>query len=319
MKCYYGYSKDAQVLENSASGGTGYLIAKMFFEKGFSVYGVRYSDDFSFAYYDKAKTINDLLLFCGVKYIFGKENGVKNKILSDLENGKNVAVFGLPCFINALSKKVDNVAKEKRKNLVCVDLVCHGPMNLLAHQKFIQELNEKYNSNLTSFLVRSKRRGWTKPVLFAKFENGSEHTENFYESDYCYAFGVSTNEGCFTCENKGANRKSDITIGDYWGANSKMLGYNEMGTSLIIVNTALGEKIYNDLEETMILYEADEGIVKKNNPYYYNSVSRHQNREKFLKNIKKTDFHTAVFRSYSLKAKIHYILNKISNKIRRQK
>ena len=67
-----------------------------------------------------------------------------------------------------------------------------------------------------------------------------------------YLNNLCLRPSCYQCHSKGNFRKSDITLGDFWGVEkvcSEM--YNEKGTSLILINSEKGKKIFGKIKRNL--------------------------------------------------------------------
>lgn len=93
---------------------------------------------------------------------------------------------------------------------------------------------------------------------------------------------------CYQCHSKGNFRKSDITLGDFWGVEkvcSEM--YNEKGTSLILINSEKGKKIFGKIKRNLKIKEINIEEAIKYNESIYKSAFENKKREKFMSEIDK--------------------------------
>ena len=94
--------------------------------------------------------------------------------------------------------------------------------------------------------------------VFAEFENGKIFTEQFYNSEYGHAFAKFARPGCYSCNFRGENHKSDITVCDFWGLEKNMPGYNPDGVSALLVRSEKGRELINLIDrEKFQLDDAD--------------------------------------------------------------
>ena len=106
---------------------------------------------------------------------------------------------------------------------------------------------------------------------------------------------VSLRESCYNCSFKKINRLSDITLADFWGiekVNPKM--FDDKGTSLVIVNSEKGEKLFKEIQNEVVKEEVNLNEAIKYNPSMIVSSKPDKNREKFFENLGKMDFNELV-------------------------
>lgn len=186
-------------------------------------------------------------------------------------------------------------------NLYTVDLICQGPTFPEAQSSYIEMLEKKYKSRIAFFTVRYKKFGWTPPYVYAKFENGKEFCQKWTESELFYSFARFTRKSCTHCQFKGEAHKADITIGDYWGLEPNMIGYNKNGVSAFLVKTEKGDRLIHSIDkEKYVLDKADASFIIDHNPYYNNSRDASKNADVFEKNLKSKGLHYAISKNRGL-------------------
>lgn len=310
IKTYGGYIKDFEKLKKSASGGLATAMSEEIILNNGIVYGVAYTCDFKSAEYRRIDKISGLDILRGSKYIKPTLKLPILELLSqDLACEKKVLFIGLPCDINVVKNYVAKHGIDS-ENLLCVDLICHGPTSNKVADEYITRLERKYKSKVKSFNVRYKNPFWTPPYLFVEFENGKVLKEVFYQTDYGTAFFLMVEEKCYKCKFKGENYKSDITIGDYWGFNESDDGYNKYGSSVAFVHTQKGQGFITSLNN-FNLYEADTEKALKGNQRYLTPTALTAEREIFKKRFIKKGLAYAVSKHIGRKAKIKRIIKKL--------
>ncbi len=293
MKIYSGFLKDKQELKQTSSGGAATALSKSIIQQGGCVFGVRYSSDFHQAEYCCIENIEDINVLKGSKYTESKKGNIYEVLSQKLIAGKKVLFFGLGCDIGAAKVYCEKMQIDMT-NLYLVDILCHGPAVKGVHENFIQELEEKYNSQISDFTIRYKKEGWTPFYIKAKFNDGQEYVAPFDESDYGRAFRTIARPACTHCQFKGENHKGDICIGDYWGLQRGMHGWNDYGVSIMIVQTNKGEKLLEELRDDFIIQPADSKLVLQGNPMYYESRKQNGDYERFMMDMGAQGLHYAV-------------------------
>ena len=260
LKVYAAFCSNKLLLENSASGGVATALSVDVIKSGGYVAGVSYTSDFHDAEYILVNDLETLKKLQGSKYIRAKLNGIYEKVKNLLESGIYVLFIGLPCNIAGLKK----YCKKDYQNLLTCELICDGPTKTEVHKQYIEYLEKKNGSKLDSFSVRHKKYGWPVSYLRAEFENGKVFSEEFYFTEYGYAFQLNKYEGCFNCQYKGLNYVGDLMIGDFWGAKDTDVFWNSDGISAILVRNERADKFLKSVHSLVLFEENYERVVPNN-------------------------------------------------------
>lgn len=316
---YSGYYLDENKLKKSASGGGATALSEQIIKRGGIVFGVIYSDDFRRAEYAMASTMEELERFKGSKYIHAKPQILyqeKYRLVYEivgekLNEGFEVLFVGLGCDVGAVCKYLA-VHSIDCSSLFTVDLICHGTPSDLVMHSYIDDLEKKYKSKLIDFTVRYKKIGWVPPYIRAEFENGKYYEILFAKSDYGHAFNIVSRVPCYSCQFKGENHQSDLTIGDYWGIDSTMENYHPDGVSLFIPHTQKGKELINCLDLSIFrISNADYQLAMENNPMYLRSKLKDEKRDTFEENIRIKGLRAAVIDYYGI---YRYFINQLNLK-----
>ena len=260
IKAYAGYLSEDSDLLACSSGGIATALSRYVIEQGGYVAGVAYSEDFLSAKYEIIHTAEGIEKLKGSKYVEAQKGTVYNDVKALLDDGKMVLFFGLPCVVAALRSYL----KKDYKNLIAVDLICHGPTLPQVHKDYVEHLIENYGSKIVEFSVKKKMGSWTPGYLYVKFEDGQTFCKQFYHTEYGYAFSVLAMNRCYSCSFRGNNRVGDIMIGDFWGATPEDAFWNKNGVSSILVHTQKGDDLIHSLQSTVLYETTFERIVEKN-------------------------------------------------------
>jgi len=316
LTCYSGYYKNVGIM-NSTSGGIAQALYRYMINKGGIGYGVKYSENFLKAQYERISKLEEIEGIIGSKYIQAEKGGIYLKVISDLKNNKYVLFIGTPCEVAAIKNMCRNIDSK----LIAVELVCHGVTSPLVHEKYIDDHN-KENKQIKGFSVRYKKEKWLPKFLKCDFKNGDDLCEKFDDSDYGIAFSTFSRMSCYDCKFKGDNRVGDITIGDFWGVDKKSSLYNEKGTSVVFIHTQKGLDFIKDISEVefnKISYD----YAIKGNPYINTSHIMPSNRMKFSENIQKYTLKKTITKSFPfvirnkkfLPVKVRVLIKKIMRKL----
>lgn len=277
-------------------------LSKAVIREGGAVFGACYSQDFRSAEFACAETLSDLARLKGSKYIPAQKRIFRDGeyiplwpcVAEKLQQGRTVLFTGLGCDVAAV-KSYMAASNVDTFRLYTADLICYGPALPEVHAKYIDALERRYHSRVTSFTVRHKLKGWTPPYILAGFADGRTFCSDFYGTDYGQSFGIATREGCYHCKFKGAGHQADVTIGDYWGLKPDMAGWNPDGVSVLLVRTEKGGELLRKIDAgEFALSPADVRFAVKHNPMYFMTREKPGGYEKFCANLNTKGLHCAV-------------------------
>ncbi len=252
MKNVYAFK--AGNAEKSSSGAAFPNIAEAFFKlhPDGAVYGVRYNSEMM-PVYDRAVNMAQISPFRGSKYSRADNIELLNKVKTDLLNGIFVLVTGVPCQIFSLKKQLSTQGCLSER-LLTVDLVCHGTPKAALWKDYLECFSKKYDGSVIDYNFRLKEPNGKNSVC-ATLSDGRVIKNVAYMKYYAYLFekNLSIPQGCFECpfRNKELSRPSDITVGDFWGAEYclSLKKGNRHHFSLVIPNTSAGEEYICVLQE----------------------------------------------------------------------
>lgn len=281
---YAGHLKKREKLLRSASCGAATALSEAVIKKGGYVLGASYSEDFRSAEYICCEDIEDVEKLKGSKYITTRKNYAD--IGEKIKTGKSVLFFGLGCDVAALIAYCKKHGID-RSNLYTVDLLCHGPMQYLVHEKFVQDLEQRFHSRIVKFNSRSKRHGWSSSsILCVRFENGKGYEKLFDYTDYGYVFTHYAMKRCMNCRYKGEKHQGDLCIGDYWGLQADSDEYNHDGVSILIIQNDRGSELVSMLDQEFIYQQTDAEFALNHNPMYYESRNKSGDYDKLMNHLR---------------------------------
>ena len=286
---YAAYSNDLIVRNKGASGGIARELYYYALKLKYSTYGVVF-DCNKGAIYKKITNISELDCVQNSKYVYSDLGCCLDDIKNDILNNKHVLFIGLPCQVAAVKMLFKRYKKEK--NLISVDIVCHGVIPKTYLAQHIMFLERKYKKQVKKISFRNP----DSKYYFCLYD---ENDNCFYkkkpnESDLYYR-GFMNNlilrENCYNCYYANKKRISDITIGDYDTKNELPMSLEEKKQiSLVLVNTEIGENIINYLMEkeriTIVKQMVDDAI--RFNKAFHNPANKHSNRLNFENYYKET-------------------------------
>lgn len=247
LETWAAVSRNKVEAAKSASGGVFAAMAGRVLEQKGYVFGAAFTDDWSVHHigiHDKRQ----LFRLQGSKYVQSFMDNTYYQTRCVLEEGKMVLFSGCPCQIAGLKAYLG----KEYKNLLTVDIICHGVPNYRMFQGYILMLEAQEKGKIMDFTFRNKKVGWGKngQIDFVD-HNGQIKNKKLWQnaSSYIYYFskGWIYRENCYYCKYAGKNRPADLTLGDYWGiekVHPDYIGKNgwkeQEGISVIIVNTEKG-------------------------------------------------------------------------------
>lgn len=240
-----------EIRQISSSGGIYYLLAERIILQGGVVYAACYDDDLNVTH-RCLYTQQDIRGSCGSKYVWSDIKGVFREIRDRLDQREQVLFVGTPCQAAGLL----NYLQKEYENLLCVDFVCHGAPGQAEWKRYRESL-QKRGFFLADVNMRGKSSGWRDSTYSWKLtdRNGKVRYEKRLDNVYMQGLihNVYLTEGCYHCAFKGIERRTDFTLGDFWGIEYL---YPEMddnkGTSLLMVHTEKGRQIFNAVKENLV-------------------------------------------------------------------
>ncbi len=287
-KAYAMYNKNEKIRLESSSGGIFTLIAEEIINLNGVVFGACFDENLNVVH-DYAEHIEDLQKFRSSKYVQSKIGNTYKKVKDFLEENKIVLFTGTPCQIGGLCSYLG----KKYDNLITQDIICHGVPSPQIYEKYVDYREEKAKSKAQKINFRNKNYGWKTFSMYVQFENKVEYVETLKNDSLFSLFlkNVDLRPSCYKCSFKNINRQSDITLADFWGVQHVMPEMDDnKGTSLVIVNSEKGEKLFEQIKNDSVYKQADLSEALKYNTSMTKSVEPHKNREKFFAKIDSFDF-----------------------------
>jgi len=309
----YSVCASNDIRKNSSSGGMFSVIADYFIENGGYVSGVVWNNKWE-AEYIVTNDSSEVKKMRGSKYVQSNTGKIYSEIKDLLEKGEKVLFTGCPCQVSGLNHFLD----KQYKNLLTVDIVCHGSPSPKSFDKFLmsavkpllpdhsENTLDDFKSYIKDVNFRNKdRHGWAHSILIT-MNNGAEYDKRRSETSWYSAFlnGLNCRKSCGNCRYATIPRQGDITMGDFWGIDETDTEQNDgLGVSVITLNNDNGKECFNAIKDNFISLKTQtiETAKKKNWNLIGSSVS-HKERKRFfeLLNIK-DDFDKIT--EYALKRK----------------
>lgn len=252
--------KEIDEVMRSRSGATFVAISDYVLKNGGVIYGVGFRDDLTVCH-KRATNKIERDEFRGSKYVQSDLTGIFKQIRQDLINGKTVMFVGTPCQTAGLNSYI---GKKLRNNLILVDIICHGVPSNNLWLEYVKYIEEIHKSKIRVVNFRDKKMfGWDSHRETYLFEN--EDTFKPVESNFYNR--IFLRKSCGVCHYCNTKRPSDITIGDFWGWERTNISLNNdnMGLNILLINTPLGNEIFNAIKGELVFLKIDDDSYKQPN------------------------------------------------------
>lgn len=230
---YAAWAKDNHLRAKSSSGGVFAALAKFVLKGGGVVVGASLQGN-------TVKHIvitqeEEIALLQGSKYTQSNTEGIYRAVRTFLKEGRDVLFAGLGCQVAGLLSYLGELTY--RGNLYTVDLICGGVPSRFLIDHFLREnpgvaeIVAFRNKQKYEFSVRDKTGG----VRVVPLSDRPLPLCGFYTE-------LTNRYSCYDCQFAGAHRKSDITIGDYWGDNEYESEHRN-GISVAVAHSEKGKEL----------------------------------------------------------------------------
>lgn len=331
ISTYAAMAKNDGILEKSASGGFfAALATEILINKGI-VFGCALEQRESglCPEHIKIENIDELEKIQGSKYVQSKITNIYNVVKNEVKTGRMVLFSGTPCQIAALYSVLGS---REWKNLLTIDIICHGVPSVSFFQGYINELEKERRQKIVRFSFRDKEDGWglqaSAEVITAKGRVKKVMIPVQLSSYYrLFLESATYRESCYSCKYAGQQRVGDITIGDYWGIKEEHPEYlvtnggtmdEDKGISCVLVNSVHGKQMLEKMMSAVEVMPSTFLKVAKHNAQLNKPSPKSDNRDIVLE-IYKTKGYAFVnkwyYKKIGLKRYYYMIWNRFPKKI----
>lgn len=293
-ECYAMMAED-EIRKVSSSGGAFSLLAEYILEQNGCVCGASFADDFMSVKHVVVINRDNLGQLRGSKYLQSDIQESYRVLEEYLKQGKQVLFSGTPCQVSGFKMYLS----KEYKNLLLVDIICHGVPSPKIYQKYVKEKSNGRKLVKTDFREKAYWGWGTATSLF--FEDGSVYRGDCYTDEYWRGFlgGLETRACCGECQYANPQRVGDITLGDFWGVKeiSQKLD-DSKGTSLLLVNSKKGHEFLRVIQKNCLLLEKIElskvlELGKTRNGQLLHPTKSHWARKRFFELVQTKSFVTS--------------------------
>ena len=292
----YACKNSEQVRMQSSSGGIFTALSDWVLESGGTVYGACF-DTAMVLRHTRATTEQQRDAMRGSKYIQSTLAGIYRQLKTDLKEGLPVLFTGTPCQVAALKAFLG----ETHKNLLTVDVICHGVPSPDVWEHFVAYINRKYNGQMTDYAFRNKAVSWRRYSPKVRFADGRQVEENDHTGAFIelFRYDVCMRPSCTGCRYASVHREGDITIGDFWGIENVLPQLDDVkGVSAVMVNSEKGEVALRAVESGLELAPCTQEQIAARQPNLSRPSQFSNKAEAFQRDIKTMDF-SAILKKYT--------------------
>ena len=270
MQAYAVINKDIAVRLNSSSGGVFFALASEVIKSQGVVFGAKFDSDFSVCH-GFATNQQELKELTTSKYLQSRIENSFVKAKEFLEQGKLVLFTGTPCQTAGLTAFLN----KDYSNLIIQDFICHGVPSPKIWQEHLAKIRKPFKGKILKINFRDKSLGWKNYCVSVEFSDG-KYLKSHSKDKFIQAFlrNRILRPSCYSCNFKGNNRFSDITLADFWGGGYKKYlseGCDNKGVSLLILNTKKGEELLQKIKPLIKLSPVPMKSSLRFNPSYFKS------------------------------------------------
>lgn len=287
-KAFACFNKDDSARLKSSSGGIFPLLAEYVLEKGGVVFGAGFNSELEVVH-QYVEKIEDLDVLRMSKYVQSRIGETYKQAQEFLKAGRQVLFTGTPCQIEGLNAYL----KKDYDNLLTQDLICHGVPSPAILKEYLKYRQAEANAEIKNVEFRSKYRGWHKLSFVINFKNGVSSKTSAINDRYMnmFLFNKNLRPSCHDCKFKKISRVSDITLADFWGLKKVAPELDDnKGTSLALVHSQKGLKVFEEIKEKLVLKEVDFKKATRKNPMIKSSSKKHPRRARLMRDFNKIPF-----------------------------
>lgn len=281
-------NRSTDVRRQSSSGGLFSLLAASVLDNGGIVFGATLDDDHQVVHIGVENT-QMLSRLRGSKYVSSDLGDTFRQVHQHLRAGRYVLFSGTPCQVEGLLSFLGR----PWENLLTVDFICHGVPSARVWWSYLKHQEKQHASDIHSVSFRSKDTGWKNFSMKICFENGTQYLAPMREDPFLHAFldNLCLRPSCHSCHFKTIQRKSDLTMADFWGVQDLMPeDDDDLGTSLVFVQSEKGHSFLEELRSHLLIKPVDPQLAASRNSAMVQSVNPHHFRQYFFSRLGKTPF-----------------------------
>lgn len=288
-----GYIKDAQIRDQSTSGGAFSAIAQAYCDENYVIFGAETKGIDVFHSY--TTDIGDLKKYRKSKYSQSVIGNSYKECKRFLEEKKKVLFSGTPCQIAGLKAFLGN---KEYDNLLTVEVICEGVPSPRYIEKYADSLRKRFASEIAVLDYRYTDSNssenpisgkWDFEVMYTLLQNGKALKKDRWFNPFwsIWLNHLMSRPSCYSCPFANTARVADISLGDLWGVHlycPELYGKN-LGSSLAVCNTDKGKRAFREAQKLMWGHELNFDTALKYQSPMRKTISKNSNRDAFMRDL----------------------------------
>lgn len=255
LSAWWGRSRDEELVKNSSSGGLFSVLAELVLQDGGVVYAAAFDDDCKTLRIRSTDEVS-LEALRRSKYVESLVDDTFARVKDHLKAGRTVLYCATPCQISGLKSYL----KKDYDMLYTCDFACGGLPSHATYRDYIDSLEHKYGSRVTSVNFRPKTFGWKTYAVKITFANGKQYLSPASLDPFFNSFigkHINIRDNCVDCR-FAENHVSDVVLADFW-RHDAIIGKpsDDKGLSLLLANTEKGQRLIDRACAVSDLQELD--------------------------------------------------------------
>ncbi len=293
---YGGHINDADVLNESTSGGAFSAIADVWCDENYVIFGAE-ADGLKIRHSFVTEK-NEIGKFRRSKYSQSVIGDSFKECKNFLNDGKKVLFSGTPCQIAGLKSFLKG---KDYDNLLTVEVICEGVPSPLFVRKLDEKIQKEKNAPIKTLDYRYKDTNkWDYEVMHLSYASsdcsrqGTIRRDRWFNPFWSIWLNhLMSRPSCYKCLYTTTNRVADISLGDLWGVHIYCpdLYNGDRGASLIVTNTEKGKRVAERiLQGNFVGRELDFSQALKYQGPMRKSIAENPKREEFMRDLKTMDY-----------------------------
>ena len=293
---YGGHINDADVLNESTSGGAFSAITDVWCDENYVIFGAE--ADGLIIRHSFITDKSEIGKFRRSKYSQSAIGNSYRECKKFLNDGRKVLFSGTPCQIAGLKLFLKG---KNYDNLLTVEVICEGVPSPLFVRALDTKINKEKKTSIKSLDYRYKDTNrWDYEAMRITYSSTDKSTSGSIKCDRWFnpfwsiwLSHLMSRPSCYKCLYTTTNRVADISLGDLWGVHIYCpdLYNSNKGTSLIVSNTAKGDDaVKKAMQQNFTGRELDFSQALKYQGPMRKSIAENPKREDFMRDLRTMDY-----------------------------
>jgi len=236
---------------SSSSGGAFTALSDWAFDRGYAICCAIYNYERSQVEFEVVTNKFDRDKAKGSKYVQSFLGNVFFECEAWLKQNpdKMLMFFGVGCQVDGFR----NYARQKdfADRVLFIDIICNGMPSIDVWHDYVKYIENVNKGKISYVSFKDKKNGWKNPRAYVVV-NSKEILIDEYNNLFYNA--LILRPSCYNCKYTKIERKTDITIGDYWGIEEHHKEfYSDKGVSVLIAHSKIGDEVISELKSVDLL------------------------------------------------------------------